>query len=170
MTDETAQGDQGLIPYDQRPDIAQKLTPRQWAFTQHYFVDFNARAAAERAGYSARSARTLGPRTLSMPSVARVLTEMMPQMIGISRPGLLQAFMRIAGARSANYSDQIAALSCRYKLSCSVTTSRRASRRHPPPTPPPTMTSHQSAAQPPGRVASAPPRAWAPSAWAMSST
>ena len=35
---------------------------------------------------------------------------MMPSMIGISRPGLLGAFMRIAANKRASHSDQIAAL------------------------------------------------------------
>ena len=99
-----------LIPYEARPDTAKTLTAMQWAFCQNWFVDMNQTAAAKRAGYSSHTARQQATRLMSTPRVAAVIAEMMPSQLGTSRPMLLTAFMRIAGARKATYADQIAAL------------------------------------------------------------
>jgi phage terminase small subunit len=50
-----------------------RLTPKQAAFAAEYLKDFNARQAAERAGYSPKSARVEGPRLLSHPAVAALI-------------------------------------------------------------------------------------------------
>lgn len=47
-----------------------RLTPRQERFVREYLIDLNAHKAAVRAGYSPRSARTVGPDTLTNPVVA----------------------------------------------------------------------------------------------------
>jgi phage terminase small subunit len=41
-----------------------KLTPKQERFVQEYLIDLNATQAAIRAGYSAKTATTIGPRLL----------------------------------------------------------------------------------------------------------
>ena len=99
-----------LTPYEARPDTAKTLTAMQWAFCQNWFVDMDQTAAAKRAGYSSHTARQQATRLMSTPRVAAVIAEMMPSQLGTSRPMLLTAFMRIAGARKATYADQIAAL------------------------------------------------------------
>jgi phage terminase small subunit len=47
-----------------------KLTPRQAAFVREFLVDLSAAAAARRAGYSARTARSAGQRLLTNVDVA----------------------------------------------------------------------------------------------------
>ncbi len=109
-TDEAAEGNDDLIPYDSRPDVAEPLTAMQWRFVQHWFTDLNATQAARRAGYSSASAAALGARQVHNPRVARVLTELMPSQLGMSKGMVLSAFARIAGSSKATYADQIAAL------------------------------------------------------------
>lgn len=45
------------------------LTNKQRAFVEHYLATWNAAEAARRAGYSAKSARSVGPETLSKPVI-----------------------------------------------------------------------------------------------------
>ena len=42
-----------------------KLTPRQARFVENYLLDLNASAAAARAGYSRKTARSIGQRLLT---------------------------------------------------------------------------------------------------------
>jgi hypothetical protein len=109
-TDEAAEGNDDLIPYESRPDVAEPLTAMQWRFVQHWFTDLNATQAARRAGYSSTSAAALGARQVRNPRVARVLTELMPSQLGMSKGMVLSAFARIAGSSKATHADQIAAL------------------------------------------------------------
>ena len=47
-----------------------KLTPKQERFCQEYMIDLNATAAAKRAGYSKKTAFTIGTENLRKPLVA----------------------------------------------------------------------------------------------------
>lgn len=49
------------------------LTPKQARFVEEYLVDLNASAAAERAGYSPRTAYSIGGQLLAKPEVAAAL-------------------------------------------------------------------------------------------------
>lgn len=51
------------------------LTARQERFVEEYMIDLDAKNAAIRAGYSARSAKTLGPRLKKMKNVAARIEE-----------------------------------------------------------------------------------------------
>lgn len=51
------------------------LTARQERFVEEYMIDLDAKNAAIRAGYSARSAKTLGPRLTKMKNVAARIEE-----------------------------------------------------------------------------------------------
>jgi hypothetical protein len=53
----------------------QPLNPRQARFVEEYLIDLSATKAAERAGYSAKSAKSLGSRLLSRPAVAAAIYE-----------------------------------------------------------------------------------------------
>ena len=53
------------------------LNPKQAAFVREYLVDLNATQAAIRAGYSAKTASAIGPKTLSLPNVAAAVQETM---------------------------------------------------------------------------------------------
>ncbi len=51
------------------------MTAKQQAFIQEYLIDFNATAAAKRAGYSPRTADRSGPRLLGNVGIQAALTE-----------------------------------------------------------------------------------------------
>ena len=51
------------------------LNNRQRAFAREYLKDFNAKAAATRAGYSAKTAHAQGWRLLQHPDIQKVLAE-----------------------------------------------------------------------------------------------
>ena len=53
--------------------MSDTLTPKQTAFVAEYLIDFNAAEAARRAGYSARTARVIGPENLSKPAVQQAI-------------------------------------------------------------------------------------------------
>ena len=52
---------------------AGKLSAKQQAFCREYLVDFNATQAAIRAGYSERSARSIGNENLTKPDIQKYL-------------------------------------------------------------------------------------------------
>lgn len=56
---------------------AVKLTPKQEMFIREYLVDLNATKAAERAGYSVKTAQEQGSRLLSNVMVARAIQAQM---------------------------------------------------------------------------------------------
>jgi len=93
-----------------RPACADKISDQQWLFVQEWFVDYNAKQAAIRAGYSARSARVIGPRMLSNSRVATVVRELLPLQAGMSAGMILSMFAKIAGSKNATNADAIAAL------------------------------------------------------------
>lgn len=51
------------------------LTPKQQRFVEEYLVDLNATQAAVRAGYSARTAHSMGPQLLANIGVAAAIAE-----------------------------------------------------------------------------------------------
>ncbi len=53
------------------------LTPRQARFVDEYLVDLNAKEAAIRAGYSKKTAKQLGHKTLPAPAVQEAVTAAM---------------------------------------------------------------------------------------------
>ena len=52
-----------------------KLTPKQQRFVEEYLVDLNATQAAVRAGYSARTASSIGEENLRKPEIQQAITE-----------------------------------------------------------------------------------------------
>lgn len=56
-------------------DLTQKLTAKQEAFVREYLVDLNATQAAIRAGYSKRTAKSVGCENLTKPNVAAAIAE-----------------------------------------------------------------------------------------------
>ena len=57
------------------PEEPRELTPRQQRFIDEYMLDFNATAAAKRAGYSSASAHQRGYELIHNPEVAAVIKE-----------------------------------------------------------------------------------------------
>lgn len=54
-----------------------KLTPKQERFVQEYLVDLNATAAAKRAGYSKKTAYSIGLENLKKPEIQNAIQEAM---------------------------------------------------------------------------------------------
>lgn len=52
-----------------------RLTPKQQRFVEEYLLDLNATQAAIRAGYSAKTADSIGPRLLGNVGVARAIED-----------------------------------------------------------------------------------------------
>ena len=53
--------------------MPQKLTPKQEKFVQEYLIDLNATQAAIRAGYSERTAKSIGQENLTKPDIAAAI-------------------------------------------------------------------------------------------------
>ena len=53
------------------------LTPKQQAFINEYIVDCNATASAIRAGYSAKTAHSIGGENLRKPAIQKAIEELM---------------------------------------------------------------------------------------------
>lgn len=67
------------------PVCMDDLEPNEAIFVREYVRDRNAGAAAARAGYSPKSAHTIGPRVLSRPKVAAAVNEYMHALLGRGR-------------------------------------------------------------------------------------
>lgn len=52
-----------------------ELTPKQKCFVNEYIIDLNAKAAAERAGYSKRMSKAIGWELLQKPQIAAAIAE-----------------------------------------------------------------------------------------------
>ena len=52
-----------------------KLTPKQRAFVEEYLIDLNATASAKRAGYSQRTAYSIGEENLRKPEIQKAIAE-----------------------------------------------------------------------------------------------
>ena len=55
--------------------MADKLTPKQEMFIREYLIDLNATQAAKRAGYSERTAKSIGQRLLTNVDISRAIQE-----------------------------------------------------------------------------------------------
>lgn len=53
--------------------MEKKLTPKQEAFVREYMLDLNASAAAERAGYSEKTAGAIGHENLNKPEIQKAI-------------------------------------------------------------------------------------------------
>ncbi|MCX7003856.1 MAG: terminase small subunit [bacterium] len=71
------------------------LHVRQQAFVREYLRDFNATRAAIAAGYSAKTARSIGNENLTKPDIAAAVRELMDES-GISRERIMQEVARMA--------------------------------------------------------------------------
>lgn len=80
------------------------LSPKQQRFVAEYLVDLNATKAAERAGYSAKTARAQGSRLLTNADIQSALKEALEKQqnrLSLSADRVLLEFMRVA------YSDPL---------------------------------------------------------------
>jgi len=84
------------------------MTPKEERFVKEYQIDLNAARAARRAGYSARSARTIGPRLLRRPAVQGALAaarQARARRSEVSAERVLEELARIAFASSDEFLD-----------------------------------------------------------------
>jgi len=84
------------------------MTPKEDRFVKEYLIDLNATRAARRAGYSARSARSTGPRLLRRPAVQAALAaarQAHAQRTEVSAERVLTELARIAFATSDEFLD-----------------------------------------------------------------
>jgi len=72
------------------------LTPKQLRWIDEYLVDGNATAAAIRAGYSERSARSIAHENMTKPDIQAVLTErrgVVAERLQITQEGVVQGLL-----------------------------------------------------------------------------
>ncbi|WP_310715492.1 terminase small subunit, partial [Burkholderia multivorans] len=78
---------------------ANKLSAKHQRFVDEYLIDLNATKAAERAGYSKRTAGQIGFELLKKPEIAEAISEAMKareQRTGITQDRVLRELARIA--------------------------------------------------------------------------
>jgi phage terminase small subunit len=76
-----------------------ELTDKQERFCQEYLVDFNATKAATRAGYSKKTAHSIGSENLTKPEIQKRLAELFEQTgekLGITRERTMREIGRLA--------------------------------------------------------------------------
>jgi len=85
-----------------------KLTPKQERFIQEYLVDLNATQAATRAGYSAKSAETIGLQLLRKKQVSSAISQAQAKTankLEITKERLISALLPIVDADVQHYQD-----------------------------------------------------------------
>ena len=78
---------------------AKKLTPKQKRFVSEYLIDLNATQAAIRAGYSQKTAHSIGQENLTKPEIMQELEKAMQkrqQRTEITQDRVLQEYARLA--------------------------------------------------------------------------
>jgi phage terminase small subunit len=78
-----------------------KLTPKQLRFVEEYLIDSNATQAAVRAGYSAKTAHSSGPRMLDNVGVKNLIEEKQSKIVKkltFTRESIMQDLMDIIQA------------------------------------------------------------------------
>ena len=95
--------------YTGRMADEKKLTIKQELFIAEYMKDFNASKAAQRAGYSKKTAHVIGPENLLKPVIKSRIEEKkkaLVKKIDISAEAVLQEIGKIAMANSQDYFDE----------------------------------------------------------------
>lgn len=83
-----------------------KLTPKQAMFVQEYLVDFNATAAAVRAGYSKKTANRIASENLSKPDIQTAIQAAIlerSQRIEITQDRVIRELAKVAFADGTTY-------------------------------------------------------------------
>src|SRR5687767_3475353 len=82
------------------------MTPKQEMFVREYLVDLNARQAAIRAGYSAKTAYSIGQENLNKPEIAAAIEEQTKKRadnLQITADRVLRELAMIGFANMADY-------------------------------------------------------------------
>jgi phage terminase small subunit len=88
--------------------VSKKLTNKEKAFCKEYIVDFNARRAAEEAGYSEKTARQTGYENLTKHYIQveiHRLTQERAERLQVSQDRVVQELMKIAFSDITDYVD-----------------------------------------------------------------
>lgn len=91
------------------PPEADELTPRERRFVLEYLVDLNATQAAIRAGYSPRTARSIGSENLTKPDIRAYVDaaiEERAKRVEVTGDEVLRGLLRIARADIARMVDE----------------------------------------------------------------
>lgn len=77
----------------------EELTDKQKGFAEEYLVDLNATQAAIRAGYSVKTAGSIGSENLTKPKIQQIIAERMAQRsksTGVRQEHVIQELSKIA--------------------------------------------------------------------------
>lgn len=97
---------QGLGEEEELLRVPDHLSEREEAFVREYLVDLSPTKAARRAGYSSKSAKTLGPRVFRRPDVQAAIRKAMEERAKrteVTADKVVQQLGRIAFADMKNY-------------------------------------------------------------------
>ena len=86
-----------------------ELTPKQERFCQEYMVDLNATQAAIRAGYSKKTAKSIGQENLTKPDVQVRITELrkgLQEKTGINAVRVINEYAKVAFANIKSFLDE----------------------------------------------------------------
>ena len=97
------------------PNLGGKLSQKQERFVEHYALCGNAAEAARLAGYSAKSARVIGPEALSNPAVKQALEarqRVFRAELGVTKEGVISGVLNAIqmGREQGNPAVMIAGL------------------------------------------------------------
>jgi len=93
---------------DKAPEISRELTAKEERFCYEYCIDFNATKAAIRAGYSEKSAKSIGSENLTKPDIRKKIKEMqdnLAETAGISALRIIKEHEKIAFLNSGKLRD-----------------------------------------------------------------
>lgn len=79
--------------------MAEELTPKQQRFVQEYLLDMNATQAAIRAGYSERTAKSIGQENLTKPDIKAAIEQAQQKVserLGITQDWVLSNLKTVA--------------------------------------------------------------------------
>ena len=99
--------------------MAKRLTLKQERFIDEYIIDGNATQAAIRAGYSEKTAYTIGRENLNKPQIAKILKERRKQAverINITQDDILKGLREIAVDKKAPKAPRVAAWTALAKM------------------------------------------------------
>jgi phage terminase small subunit len=88
--------------------ITSKLMPKQERFVQEYLVDLNATQAAIRAGYSKKTAASIGAENLIKPEIAVAITKGKAELAketGVTAKNVIAEMARVGFANMQDYLD-----------------------------------------------------------------
>lgn len=84
---------------------ARPLTPKQQRFVEEYLIDLNAARAARAAGYSEKTARSIGDENLTKPDIAAAVAEAIAKRSAVTQVDAQWVLDRLAAEAGADVRD-----------------------------------------------------------------